>query len=286
MLPFAKRTALEARHRKAGLRTLLDASCRAGLLGLVCDRFGDGGCDPLVEDGGDDVVLREVLCRDHVGNRLCGGELHRLVYLTGPDVEGAPEDTWEAKDVVDLVRVVAASGGDDPRLPHGDLGPYLGIGVGHGEDDRVLVHALDVLDGEYVRRREPEEEVGSCDGVKEVARPSLWVGVLGEPPLGLIEILASLVDNALRVAADDVLRARCQDDLGARHPRGTDAVHDYAEALDLLAHDLEGVDQSPQHHDGRTVLVVVEHRDVQIFLQALFDLEAPRCRDVLKVYAA
>src|SRR5215218_5392917 len=129
MLPFAKRTALEARHRKAGLRTLLDASCRAGLLGLVCDRFGDGGCDPLVEDGGDDVVLREVLCRDHVGNRLCGGELHRLVYLTGPDVEGAPEDTWEAKDVVDLVRVVAASGGDDPRLPHGDLGPYLGIGL-------------------------------------------------------------------------------------------------------------------------------------------------------------
>src|SRR5215211_2232217 len=279
-------TALEARHRQAGLRALLDASCRAGLLGLVGDRFGDGGGDPLVEDGRDDVVLREVFCRDHAGNRLGGGELHRLVYLTGPDVEGAPEDTWEAKDVVDLVRVVAASRGDDPRFPHGDLGSYLRIRVGHGEDDRVLVHALDVLYGEHVRRREPEEEVGPGDAVGEVAGPPLGIGVLGEPPLGLVEVLAPLVNDALGVAADDILCARRHHDLGACYPRGADAVHDHAEALHLFSHDLEGVDQGRQHHYRRAVLVVVEDGDVKLFLQALFDLEAPRGRDILQVYAA
>src|SRR5215203_2139025 len=141
--------ALKARYRQAGLSTLLNASCHAGLLGPVGDRFRDGGGDPLVEDGGDDVVLREVFCGDHSGYRLGSGELHRLVYLMRPDVEGAPEDSWEAEDVVDLVRVVAASSGDDPRLPHRDLGPYLGVGVGHDEDDRVLIHALDVLEGEH-----------------------------------------------------------------------------------------------------------------------------------------
>ena len=39
---------------------------------------------------------------------------------------------------------------------------------------------------------------------------------------------------------------------------GADAVGDDAEAFDLLAHDLDGVDQGGQHHDGRAVLVVVE----------------------------
>src|SRR5215203_1593493 len=206
-------TALEARYGQTGLRALLDTPGRTRLLGLICDCFCDGRGDPLVEDGGDNVVLREVSFGDHAGYRLGGGELHRLVDLTGPDVEGAPEDTGEAKDVVDLVRVVAASGGDDPRLPHRDLGPYLGIGVGHGEDDRIRVHALEVLDGEYIRRREPEEEVGPGDGVGEVAGPPLGIGVLGEPPLGLVEVFAPLVNDALRVAADDVLRARRHDDL-------------------------------------------------------------------------
>src|SRR5215211_6243779 len=226
--------ALEARYRQAGLSALLNASCHTGLLGPIGDRFRDGGGDPLVEDRGDDVVLREVFPGDHAGYRLGGGELHRLVYLTGPDVEGPPEDAREAKDVVDLVRVVATSRGDDPRLPHRDLGPYLGVGVGHGEDYRVRIHALEVLEGEYVWRGEPEEEVGPGDGVREVAGPSLGVGVLGEPPLRLVEVLAPLVNDPLGVAADDVLRARCHDDLGACHPGGADAVYDHAEALHLL----------------------------------------------------
>src|SRR5215218_6061356 len=107
---------LEARGGKPRLCALLDAAGRACFLGPLGDRFGDGGGDPLVEDGGDNVVLGEVFLGDHVGYGLGGGELHRLVYLAGPDVEGSPEDTGETEDVVDLVRVVASSGGDDPRL--------------------------------------------------------------------------------------------------------------------------------------------------------------------------
>src|SRR5215204_2641835 len=151
---------LKARHRKAGLRTLLDATGRARLLGPLGDRFRYGGGDTFVENGRDYVVLREVFLGDHTRYRLGGGELHRLVYFAGPHVEGSSEDAGEAEDVVDLVRVVAASGSDDPRLPHRDLGPYLGVGVGHGEDARLGVHTLEVLAGEYVWHREPEEEVG------------------------------------------------------------------------------------------------------------------------------
>src|SRR5215210_1703965 len=283
---FASRSAIEARYRQAGLRTFLDAPGRTGLLGPLRHRFRHGGGDPLVEDRGDDVVLGEIFLRYHPGYRLGGRELHRLVYLVGPDVQGPPEDAGEAEDVVDLVRVVAASRGDDPRLAHRDLRPYLGVGVGHGEEDRVLVHALDVLEGEDIGGGEPQEEVGPRDGLREVTGSPLGVGVLGEPPLGLVEVLATLVDDALRIAADDVFRAGGHDDLGAGHPRSADAVHDYTKVLHLLAHDLEGVDQGGQHHDGRAVLVVVEDGDIELFFQTLFDLEAPRGRDVLEIYAA
>ena len=69
-------------------------------------------------------------------------------------------------------------------------------------------------------------------------------------------------------------------------PEAPDAVDHDAEVLDLLADDLEGVDQGRHHHDGRAVLVVVEDGDVELLLQALLDLEAPRSRDVLQVDAA
>src|SRR4028118_515356 len=80
-----------------------------------------GGRYALVEDGGDYVVLGEVLLGDDVGHGVGGGELHVLVYLVGADVEGAAEDAGEAEDVVDLVRVVAAAGGGGPGVPPGEL---------------------------------------------------------------------------------------------------------------------------------------------------------------------
>src|ERR687893_1976458 len=273
----------ERRRGEARLGALVDAAGHAGLLRLLRDGFGDGRGYALVEDRRDNVVLRKVFLWDDVGHGVGGGELHALVYLVGADVEGAAEDAGEAEDVVDLVRVVAAARGDDPGVSHRDLGAYLGVGVGHGEDYGVLVHCLEVVDSEHVRCREAEEEVGAADGLGEVAGAALRVGVLGEPALGGVQVLAALVDDTLRVAADDVRRTRGHDDLGARDPGGADAVHDHAQLLERLAGDLQGVDERRQHHDRSAVLVVVEDGYVQVLLQALLDLEAPRGGDVLQV---
>ena len=80
-----------------------------------------------IEGEGDEVVGAEVDVAqpvqrgDGIGDVLLGerGErarrrhLHLLVDLGGAHVERAAEDEREAEDVVDLVRIVAASGGDD-----------------------------------------------------------------------------------------------------------------------------------------------------------------------------
>src|SRR5215210_4481370 len=274
---------LERRRRDARLGLLLDAAGRAGLFRSFGDGFGHGGCHAFVEDGGDYVVLGELLLGDDVGHGVGGGELHALVDLVGADVKGAAEDTGEAEDVVDLVRVVAAAGGDDPGVPHRDLGAYLRVGVGHGEDYRVLVHGLEVLDRKHVRGGEAEEEVGAPDGLGEISGAALGVGVLGEPALGGVQVLAALVDDALGVAADDVRGACGHDDLGARNAGGADAVDHHAQVLERLTRDLEGVYERRQHDDRRAVLVVVEDGDVEFLLEALLDLEAPRRRDVLEV---
>ncbi len=94
-------------------------------------RPGDGGGDLQDQAGierlGDDVVRAEhrggaaIGRGDHLagldpgelGDRLDGGDLHLLVDRGGPDVQRAAENEREAQDVVDLVGIVAAAGGDD-----------------------------------------------------------------------------------------------------------------------------------------------------------------------------
>src|SRR5918997_1454158 len=182
------RPALERRSREVYLLGLGALRPRgSGLLAGSRHSFSDRRCYPLVEDAGYYVIFTHVFVGDYGGHGFGGGELHLLGYLAGADVEGAAEDAWEAEDVVDLVRVVAAAGGHDADLAVGYFGAYLGFGVRHGEDDGVLVHLFEVSDGEYARRREAQEQVRTLHGVGEHARPVLGVGVLGVPLLGSVE---------------------------------------------------------------------------------------------------
>ena len=50
--------------------------------------------------------------------------------------------------------------------------------------------------------------------------------------------------------------------------------------------DTAGVDEGCRDDDGGAVLVVVEHRNIQLSLQFGLNLEASRRRDVLKIDAA
>ena len=56
--------------------------------------------------------------------------------------------------------------------------------------------------------------------------------------------------------------------------------------LQLLAHHLQGVQQSSRNNDRRAVLVIVEHRNIQLFLQATLDLKAFGAADILQIDAA
>jgi hypothetical protein len=123
------------------------------------------------------------------------------VMAVAAGVERAPEDAREGEHVVDLVRVVAAAGGDDRREAVGLLGPDLGVGVGHGEHDRVG------RPSRAGRRRSmrpgPDTPMNtSAPGSTSLSArlAAVGVGVLGEPLLGDVEVVAALPDRALAVA--------------------------------------------------------------------------------------
>ena len=91
------------------------------------------------------------------------------------------------------------------------------------------------------------------------------------------------IERALDIAHNDVAHTVGQHDLGTGHARSAGA-HDYD--LDLrgaLFDHPQCVHQRGEYDDRRSVLVVMEDRNVEFGAQAPLDLEAPRRRDVLQV---
>jgi hypothetical protein len=106
------------------------------------------------------------------------------------------------------------------------------------------------------------------------------VRALGERGALGVELRAAAVQRALAVADDDVADPVGEHDVRAGQARRPRADHDDPDVLGGLAHDAQGVDEGGEDHHRGAVLVVVEHRDVELRAQAPLDLEAarePRC---------
>src|SRR3954468_7942575 len=108
-------------------------------LGLFGYGLGDRLAHVAVEDARHDVLLVELLVGHRAGDSLGGGDLHLVGDRGGARVQRTPEHTREGQHVVDLVRVVRASGGHHARVGAGLLGMDLGVGVGHREHEGLGV---------------------------------------------------------------------------------------------------------------------------------------------------
>ena len=112
---------------------------------------------------------------------------------------------------------------------------------------------------------------------------------LGDGVLILVHALGAAFPNgALGVAHDDVLEPDGHEQLDDRRSGSARAAgHDF-DVLDVLAHNLEGIEEARKRHHGGPVLVVMKDRAFKdaARLQAVLDLEALGGLDVLKVHAA
>jgi hypothetical protein len=214
------------------------------------------------------------------------GDLHRFVDGRRTYVQRAAEHERKAQHVVDLVRIVRTTGAEDSIRAHG-LGvfrPDLGIGIGHGQDQRIARHGLDHFRLQYARGRQPEENVGAGRDVAQCA----CVGRLRITRLRGIEAFSPGMDHALAVDRVYVLRveaeAHQQVEAGDRRCAGAGA--DQLDLGDVLADHAHAVQHRGAGDDGRTVLIVVEHRYLHPLAQLRFDIEALGRLDVFQVDAA
>src|SRR5918994_2118845 len=251
--------------------------------GGLADGGGHPGGDPAVEDAGDDVVGAELVVVHAGGDRPGRGHLHRLRDGVGAGVKGAPEHPREGEHVVDLVGLVAAAGGDHGGVAAGAGRVDLGVGVGQGEHDRVPAHGGDVGRLEDAGAADSDEHVRAGQGVAQRPGEAVGVGVLGHPALALVQPLAALVEHAVAVAGDDLAGPLGLEDLDDGDPGRPRARQHHPDRVQVLADHPQGVGQGGQDDDGRAVLIVVEHRDVERLPQPALDLEAAGGGDVLQV---
>ena len=161
----------------------------------------------------------------------------------------------------------------------------FGIGIGHGEDDRLLRHRLHHVLRHRALGREAEEHVGADQRLGERAR----LGLDGKARLPLVHALgAAFVDHALGVAEDEVFGAKADraQKFEAGDAGGAGAVAHDLGRLDLAAGEFERIDQAGGGDDGGAVLVVVKDRNIEQLAQPLLDDEAFRRLDVLEIDAA
>ena len=102
------------------------------------------------------------------------------------------------------------------------------------------------------------------------------------------QFLAALIDDALDVADDDVLALGAERDeqIEGGERRSARARANDLDLADLLAGELERVDDRRRDDNRRAMLIVVEYRNAHAGLGLLLDLETFRTLDVLEIDAA
>jgi hypothetical protein len=159
------------------------------------------------------------------------------------------------------------------------------VGVGERHDEWRVGHLFQHLRFQNAACRKAKEDIGTFDDLTERAQIGrLRITVL----VGVHQFLAALIDTALKVGNPNVFARQAGLFEQAKTGKGGGACAggDQFDLLDVFAGQFQRVAHGRRNDNRRAMLVVMEHRNVHALLQRLFDDEALRRLDVLKVDAA
>ena len=203
------------------------------------------------------------------------------------DIQRAAKQVGKAKHVIDLIGVIRTPRGNDGILAYrvGLFRCDFRIGVGHGKDNRIFGHVRDHFLCHSPLHRNAQKHIGAVHGFVQCAQ--IGVGGMGRFPL-VHALFAALIDHAFGVTQQTVVMLRTHgfDQLDTGDTGRTGPVHHDTTILDLFARQVQRVDQTGGANHCRTVLVIVENRNVHFLFQTLLDDKTFRRFDILKVNPA
>ncbi len=172
------------------------------------------------------------------------------------------------------------------RTAFATSGRISGSGFASARISGSLRHRLDHVLGQHPRAGKPEKDVGAANRVGERARlrvPRIARLVLFHRRIARRRRCTPLLSQAMTFSRFSPTRTM-QIEAGDR--RGAGARAHQLDLGDVLADDLEPVEDRRPGDDRGAVLVVVEHRDLHPLAELALDVEAVGRLDVLEVDAA
>ena len=251
------------------------------------DGLRDVLADARVEGGGNYELGVQLFVADEVRESHRRGYLHFLVDVARAHIESAAENAREGQHVVDLVIVVAAPRADDRRASlERELRHDFGRRVRHREEHGLRRHRAYHILRDDAGGRDADKDVRAAHRVGKRACPVLMVRNFYHRELFFVRARGILADDALAVAEQHVADADGEQQARDGDPGGSRTVHDDADVGHLFIHELQRIDERRERDDRRSVLVVVENRDVESSLQRALYFKAARRGYILEVDAA
>ena len=197
------------------------------------------------------------------------------------------KDPREDERDVHGVREVGAPGGDDLRAGRARGGGRdLRLRHGKGEDDRVRRHGADHLLADDAAGGETDEDVGALQHLGQAAAAARGSSPWRDRPSPSSCARAGTCRAHRRGRRRRVAHPGPGEQAGDADPGDAGAGDDDLDVLELLADDLQRVDETAQDEDRRAVVLVGEDRDVRAVLQVVGDGEGARRRDVVEADGA
>ena len=251
------------------------------------DGLRDVLADARVEGGGNYELGVQLFVADEVRESHRRGYLHLLVDVARAHIESAAENAREGQHVVDLVIVVAAPRADDRRASlERELRHDFGRRVRHREEHGLRRHRAYHILRDDAGGRDADKDVRAAHRVGERAGPVLMVRDFYHGELFFVRARGLFADYTLAVAEQHVADADGEQQARDGDSGGSRPVHNDADVGHFFIDELQRVDERRERDDRRTVLVVVEYRDVERRLQRALDFKAARRGYIFKVDAS
>ncbi len=203
------------------------------------------------------------------------------------NIERTAKKIRKTKDIINLVWVVGATGGNNRIRAH-SLRFFrcdFRIGVRHCKNNRMGSHGLNHFRRYRPFNRNTKEHVGAVHRLFQCAQ--VGIGRMGRFPL-VHPFGAALINNAFGITGNTivVLCPHGFDELDTGDPCGSGTVKYDFTVLNFFTRNLQSIDQPGCADHRGAVLVIMKNRYIHDFFELLLNYKALRRFNILKIDTA